>query len=70
MIEKYSYITTPIYYVNDKPHIGHMYTNIAADIYNRFKKLDGYHTIFATGTDEHGQKILKKLKNKILRPNN
>ncbi|UQY80223.1 Methionine--tRNA ligase [Candidatus Hepatincola sp. Av] len=68
MVEKYSYITTPIYYVNDKPHIGHMYTSLAADIYNRFKKLDGYNTIFATGTDEHGQKILKKAEEQDITP--
>lgn len=54
--------------MNDKPHIGHMYTSLAADIYNRFKKLDGYHTIFATGTDEHGQKILKKAEEQDITP--
>ncbi len=51
------YITTPIYYVNDVPHIGHAYTTIAADVSTRFKKLDGYQTYFLTGTDEHGQKV-------------
>ncbi len=53
------YITTPIYYVNDKPHIGHAYTSLAADMLARFKRLDGYHVKFVTGTDEHGQKIAK-----------
>ena len=53
------YITTPIYYVNDSPHIGHAYTNIASDFVARFKKLDGFKVKFLTGTDEHGQKIEK-----------
>lgn len=61
MKKKY-YITTPIYYVNDKPHIGHAYTSIAADVIARFKKLEGYEVIFLTGTDEHGQKIEKAAK--------
>lgn len=51
------YITTPIYYVNDAPHIGHAYTSVAADILARFKRLDGHDVFFLTGTDEHGQKI-------------
>jgi len=51
------YVTTPIYYVNDKPHIGHAYTSIACDTIARFKRLDGYDVKFLTGTDEHGQKI-------------
>ncbi|MBM4350373.1 MAG: methionine--tRNA ligase [Deltaproteobacteria bacterium] len=53
------YITTPIYYVNDVPHIGHAYTTVAADILTRFKRLEGYHAFFLTGTDEHGQKVEK-----------
>lgn len=53
------YITTPIYYVNDAPHIGHAYTSIACDVLARFKRLDGYRVKFLTGTDEHGQKIEK-----------
>ena len=53
------YITTPIYYVNDKPHIGHAYTSIACDVMARFKRLDGYNVKFLTGTDEHGQKVEK-----------
>ncbi len=53
------YITTPIYYVNDKPHIGHAYTSIACDVLARFKRLDGYRVKFLTGTDEHGQKVEK-----------
>jgi len=51
------YITTPIYYVNDLPHIGHAYTTIACDVMARFKRLDGYDVMFLTGTDEHGQKV-------------
>jgi methionyl-tRNA synthetase len=53
------YVTTPIYYVNDVPHIGHAYTTIAADILARYKRLDGYKVFFLTGTDEHGQKVEK-----------
>jgi len=51
------YITTPIYYVNGSPHIGHAYTTIAADVMARFKRLVGYDVFFLTGTDEHGQKV-------------
>jgi len=51
------YLTTPIYYVNDKPHIGHAYTTLACDALARFKRLDGYDVMFLTGTDEHGQKV-------------
>jgi len=53
------YITTPIYYVNDDPHIGHAYTTLACDVLARFKRLDGYDVRFLTGTDEHGQKVEK-----------
>jgi len=53
------YITTPIYYVNDDPHIGHMYTTLACDVLARFKRLDGFDVRFLTGTDEHGQKVEK-----------
>jgi len=51
------YITTPIYYVNDKPHIGHAYTTILADVMTRFHRLLGVPSYFLTGTDEHGQKV-------------
>ena len=51
------YITTPIYYVNDKPHIGHAYTTLACDVIARFMRLDGRDVMFMTGTDEHGQKV-------------
>src|SRR5690242_19755727 len=51
------YITTPIYYVNARPHIGHAYTTIVCDAIARRKRMLGYDTFFLTGTDEHGQKI-------------
>ncbi len=53
------YVTTPIYYVNDIPHIGHAYTTIAADCMARFRRLSGMKVFFLTGTDEHGQKVEK-----------
>ncbi len=56
------YITTPIYYVTDKPHIGHLYTTLAADIMARYQRQQGKEVWFLTGTDEHGQKIQKKAK--------
>ncbi|MBR0672399.1 methionine--tRNA ligase [Neoroseomonas soli] len=56
------YLTTPIYYVNDKPHIGHAYTSLATDVLARFKRLDGHEVFFLTGTDEHGQKVEKAAK--------
>ncbi len=58
------YITTPIYYVNDIPHIGHAYTTIAADIVARYNRLRGRDVFFLTGTDEHGQKVEKAAKDK------
>lgn len=68
MSDKCFYITTPIYYVNDKPHIGHAYTSLACDVKNRFMKLDGYETKFLTGTDEHGQKVAKSAETKGIDP--
>ncbi|GAB7027961.1 methionine--tRNA ligase [Geotalea toluenoxydans] len=53
------YVTTPIYYVNDVPHIGHAYTTLAADVLARYRRLKGYEVFFLTGTDEHGQKVEK-----------
>ena len=53
------YVTTPIYYVNDAPHIGHAYTTVACDVLARFKRLDGTRVHFLTGTDDHGQKVEK-----------
>jgi len=59
---KSSYITTPIYYVNDVAHIGHAYTTIIADTLARYSRLIGHNTFFLTGTDEHGQKIEESAK--------
>lgn len=53
------YITTPLYYVNSKPHIGHSYTNIAVDTVSRFYRMKAFDVFFMTGTDEHGEKIEK-----------
>ena len=53
------FITTPIYYVNANPHLGHAYTTIVADSLARFHKLLGEDTLFLTGTDEHGDKIVQ-----------
>jgi methionyl-tRNA synthetase len=53
------YITSPIYYVNDVPHVGHAYTSIACDVVARFRRLEGDEVFFLTGTDEHGQKVEK-----------
>lgn len=62
------YITTPIYYVNDKPHIGHAYTSLLCDVLARFMKLAGKTVKFTTGTDEHGQKIEKAAKTNGMNP--
>ena len=67
MSNKY-YITTPIYYVNDKPHIGHAYTSVATDFIARFMTLKGYDVRFQTGTDEHGLKIQKAAEAKKIEP--
>ena len=56
-MKNYFYITTPIYYVNDKPHIGHAYTTILADVLARYNRNIGRETFFLTGLDEHGQKV-------------
>jgi len=62
------YITTPIYYVNDMPHIGHIYTTVMADIFARYKRLCGAKVRFLTGTDEHGQKIEKAARDQGIEP--
>jgi methionyl-tRNA synthetase len=62
------YITTPIYYVNDSPHIGHAYTSVACDVMARFMRLSGYNVHFLTGTDEHGQKVEKSAELKGIDP--
>src|SRR5512135_2086681 len=66
--KKTFYVTTPIYYVNDVPHIGHAYTTIIADALARFQKLAGKDVFFLTGTDEHGQKIEKAAAEKGMTP--
>lgn len=62
------YITTPIYYVNDIPHIGHAYTTLAADVLARFRRLQGRDVKFLTGTDEHGQKVEKAARDAEMSP--
>ena len=62
------YVTTPIYYVNDVPHIGHAYTTLACDAMARFARLDGKEVRFLTGTDEHGQKVEKAAKDRGIEP--
>ncbi len=62
------YITTPIYYVNGAPHIGHAYTSVAADVMARWKRLDGFDVFFLTGTDEHGQKVETAARNAGMDP--
>ena len=67
-MDKSFYITTPIYYVNDIPHIGHAYTTTACDVISRYKRMKGYDVMFLTGTDEHGQKIQTAAANKGITP--
>ena len=59
-MDKNYYITTPIYYPSGKPHMGHAYSSIVADVIARFKKINGYQVYFLTGTDEHGLKIQRE----------
>ncbi len=68
MADKNFYITTPIYYVNDVPHIGHSYTTIAADAMARYKRMSGCDVFFLTGTDEHGQKVSESAAKRGLTP--
>ena len=67
-MDKYYYITTPIYYPSAKPHMGHAYSSIVSDVFARFKTIDGYKVHFLTGTDEHGQKIERAAKEKQMDP--
>jgi methionyl-tRNA synthetase len=62
------YLTTPIYYVNDAPHLGHAYTTVACDALARFMRLDGRRVKFLTGTDEHGQKVAKSARDAGVTP--
>jgi len=67
-MNKKFYITTPIYYPSAKPHMGHAYSSIAADVIARFKQIEGYDVSFLTGTDEHGLKIQKAAEKKNKSP--
>jgi methionyl-tRNA synthetase len=62
------YITTPIYYVNDRPHLGHAYTTIVTDVISRFARMKKQECFFLTGTDEHGDKIVRAAKKENLSP--
>ena len=66
--KKTFYITTPIYYPSGNPHIGHCYTTVACDSIARYKRMQGFDVMFLTGTDEHGQKIEQKAKEKGVTP--
>jgi methionyl-tRNA synthetase len=66
--DKTFYITTPIYYPSDKLHIGHAYTTVAGDAMARYKRLRGYRVRFLTGTDEHGQKIERRARERGMEP--
>ena len=56
------FLTTPIYYVNARPHLGHTYTTVVADTIARYKRMCGYDAVMLTGTDEHGQKVERAAK--------
>ena len=67
-MDKFFYITTPIYYPSAKPHMGHAYSSIIADFFARFKRIDGFKVFFLTGTDEHGLKIQRAAEKKSINP--
>ncbi|MFQ6110915.1 MAG: methionine--tRNA ligase [Nitrospinota bacterium] len=67
-MRKRFFITTPIYYINDVPHLGHAYTTVAADVAARFHRLSGREVFFLTGTDEHGQKVERAAAEQGLKP--
>jgi len=67
-MDKYFYITTPIYYPSARPHMGHAYSSIIADFFARFKRIDGFNVHFLTGTDEHGLKIQRAAEKKKIDP--
>src|SRR6202041_2465223 len=56
------YLTTPIYYTNGLPHIGHTYTTVVADVIRRYKRMRGYNVVMTTGTDEHGGNVERAAK--------
>ena len=62
------YVTTPLYYVNDTPHIGHAYTTILADVLARYHRIMGDEVYFLTGTDEHGQKVQEAAEKRNVEP--
>ena len=62
------YVTTPIYYVNARPHLGHAYTTIVADVISRFHAMRATEVYFLTGTDEHGDKVVRAAKQENLSP--
>ena len=62
------YVTTPIYYVNDLPHIGHIYTTTACDVLARYRRMRGDEVYFLTGTDEHGQNIERAAQKEGVKP--
>jgi methionyl-tRNA synthetase len=66
--EKTFYVTTPIYYVNDAPHLGHAYTTVAGDVLTRWHRQRGENVWFLTGTDEHGQKVMRKAESNGVTP--
>jgi methionyl-tRNA synthetase len=68
MSDQVFYLTTPIYYVNDVPHLGHAYTTVAADFICRFRRMQGRSVYFLTGTDEHGEKVLRSAQAQGLEP--
>jgi methionyl-tRNA synthetase len=67
-MSKQFFVTTPIYYVNDAPHIGHAYTTILADVLARFHRVAGEEVFFLTGLDEHGQKVKQAAEKRELTP--
>src|SRR5687768_5243311 len=62
------YVTTPIYYINDVPHLGHAYTTVATDFVARWRRLEGRRVRFLTGTDEHGEKVARAAEARGLDP--
>jgi methionyl-tRNA synthetase len=68
MSDRVFYLTTPIYYINDVPHLGHAYTTVVSDVIARWRRLEGREVYFLTGTDEHGQKIARAAEAKGLAP--
>ncbi len=68
MLNKNFYITTPIYYPSGKPHMGHAYSSIIADVFARFKRINGFNVLFLTGTDEHGLKMQREAEKKSKDP--